>query len=72
MLPDHCGRTRPDLRDLKSMGFTSAKLRAHSEFYWNKSVNQWAAGFLEHADIMCESKQKNTASEQFAKEVGHI
>lgn len=72
VLADHCGRTRPDLRDLKSLGFTSAKLRAHSEFYWNQEVNEWAASFLDTADIMCESKQKNTASEQFAKEVGHV
>jgi UV DNA damage endonuclease len=72
VIPDHCQQTRPDLRELKSMGFTSAKLRAHSEFYWNQEVNQWAATFLDHADIMCESKQKNTASEQFAKEVGHV
>jgi len=72
ILVDHCGATRPDLSELKSQGFTSAKLRAHSEFYWNKEVNSWAGTFLEHADIMCESKQKNTASRQFAEEIGHV
>lgn len=72
VIPDHCGLTKPDLKELKSLGFTSAKLRAHSEFYWNKEVNRWAATFLDHADIMCESKQKNTASKQFADEIGHL
>ena len=72
VLLDHCGQTRPDLLELKSQGFTAAKLRAHSEFYWNKEVNQWAGSFLDYADIMCESKQKNTASSLFASEIGHI
>ena len=39
-----------------------AKLRAHSDFYWNNKVNRWALSFLNHADIMCESKAKNLAS----------
>jgi UV DNA damage repair endonuclease len=72
VLVDHDSNVRPNLRELKSLGFTAAKLRAHSEYYWNQDVNQWAGSFLDYADIMCESKQKNTASYQFAKEIGHI
>jgi UV DNA damage endonuclease len=49
------------------MGFTSAKLRAHSDYYWNKAVNKWALTFLDYADIMCESKQKNLASGELYK-----
>lgn len=70
VLVDHCGQTRPDLRELKAQGFTSAKLRAHSEYYWNEACNEWALTFLPYADIMCESKQKNTASNLLAAQIG--
>jgi UV DNA damage repair endonuclease len=63
VLVDHDPLVRPDIKQLKSMGFTSAKLRAHSDYYWNQPVNDWALSFLDHADIMCESKQKNLASQ---------
>lgn len=59
--------TRPSLQDCLSQGFTRAKLRAHSDFYWNTDCNQWALSHLEWADIMCESKEKNLASFQLAK-----
>jgi UV damage endonuclease UvdE len=62
VLVDHDTQTRPDIKQLKSLGFTSAKLRAHSDYYWNQPVNDWALSFLDYADIMCESKQKNLAS----------
>jgi UV DNA damage repair endonuclease len=64
VLVDHDPYIRPDLATLKASGFTSAKLRAHSEFYWNQACNKWCLSFQPHADIMCESKQKNTASNQ--------
>jgi UV damage endonuclease UvdE len=66
-LVDHDPTTKPDLAELKRMGFTSAKLRAHSDYYWNSEVNKWALTFLDKADIMCESKQKNLASSELAK-----
>jgi UV DNA damage endonuclease len=66
---DHDPTVRPDLKQLKSLGFTSAKLRAHSDYYWNQAVNNWALTFNPHADIMCESKQKNLASQQLANHV---
>jgi UV DNA damage repair endonuclease len=66
-LVDHDPLVRPDLKQLKSLGFTSAKLRAHSDYYWNQAVNDWALTFLPHADIMCESKQKNLASQALRK-----
>ena len=39
-----------------------SKLRAHSDFYNNPHINQWALTHWEWADIMCESKAKNLAS----------
>ena len=68
-LVDHDPAVRPDLKTLKSMGFTSAKLRAHSDYYWNQAVNEWALTFSPYADIMCESKQKNLASSKLAENV---
>jgi UV DNA damage repair endonuclease len=48
---------------LMSTGHKKQKLRAHSDFYWNTAVNEWAVQFLNTHDIMCESKGKNLASQ---------
>lgn len=64
VLVDHDTEILPDLSALKAAKFTSAKLRAHSEYYWNTAANNWALTFSPYADIMCESKQKNLASQQ--------
>jgi UV DNA damage repair endonuclease len=53
---------RPELESLLGSGYKKAKLRAHSNFYWNNSVNDWALTHSEWADMMCESKAKNLAS----------
>jgi len=55
--------TLPDLQLLMEQGYKKQKLRAHSDYYKNVACNQWALSFLEHADIMCESKMKNLAVE---------
>jgi hypothetical protein len=52
----------PNMPMLLNSGHKKQKLRAHSEFYWNTAVNQWALEFLDNFDIMCESKAKNLAS----------
>jgi UV DNA damage repair endonuclease len=50
-----------------------SKLRAHSDFYTNKKINEWALHHLEWADIMAESKGKNLASlELFTQWREHI
>ena len=67
ILVDHDARTRPDLADLLARGHKRQKLRAHSDFYWNHAVNEWAAGFNDQWDIECESKGKNLASFAFAE-----
>jgi len=53
---------RPNMELLLETGYKKQKLRAHSDFYWNKSVNEWALSFLNRFDLMCESKGKNLAS----------
>jgi len=58
----HPQHQRPDLWPLLDSGHKKAKLRAHSDFYWNAAVNEWALSFRSVADIMCESKAKNLAS----------
>ena len=62
LLVDHCTLTAPDHTKLLAEGYKRQKLRAHSDFYWNKSTNEWALSFLDTHDIMCESKGKNLAS----------
>jgi UV damage endonuclease UvdE len=62
VLPGHCKVTRPELTTLLESGHNKQKLRAHSEYYWNSSVNEWAMEHYDWADVMCESKAKNLAS----------
>ena len=52
----------PSLNALMEGGHKKQKLRAHSDFYWNSAVNEWALSFLDSFDIMSESKAKNLAS----------
>jgi UV DNA damage repair endonuclease len=61
-LNDHPRHISPDLRTLLDSGHKKAKLRAHSNFYWNTAANQWALSFRDDFDIMCESKAQNLAS----------
>ncbi|MDC1281819.1 hypothetical protein N8Z09_04105 [Methylophilaceae bacterium] len=67
VLPEHDSDIKPDLDILLEQGYKKQKLRAHSNFYWNKPVNDWALTFLTKSDIMCESKAKNLASFKLAK-----
>ena len=75
-LPTHCVNTRPDMSVLLESGHKKQKLRAHSDYYWNKAVNDWAMSHHDWADIMCESKAKNLASFQlydtYIKKVNNV
>ncbi len=62
VLVEHSVDTLPDHKLLLEYGHKKQKLRAHSNFYWNDAVNDWALTFNEQFDIMCESKAKNLAS----------
>ena len=68
ILSGHCTNSLPDYKTLLENGHKKAKLRAHSDFYWNKEVNNWAISFLNQFDIMCESKGKNLASMELFKQ----
>jgi len=61
-LTNHCTETLPNHFTLLEAGHKKQKLRAHSDYYWNTAVNEWALQFLNTHDIMCESKAKNLAS----------
>jgi len=62
LLIGHCKQTLPDHKQLLESGYKKQKLRAHSDFYWNQKVNEWALSFWDQFDLMCESKGKNLAS----------
>ncbi len=62
VLPGFPQNARPSIQSLLEHGYKKQKLRAHSDFYWNTAVNDWALSFLGTHDIMCESKGKNLAS----------
>ena len=59
---DFAHDTMPSMNILLEAGYKKAKLRAHSDYYPNNAVNDYALSFLPYADIMCESKAKNLAS----------
>ena len=59
----------PNMEQLLAQGCKKQKLRAHSDYYPNPVVNEWAASFRETADIMCESKCKNLASIEFYESI---
>jgi UV DNA damage repair endonuclease len=60
----HCPNTLPNFTQLLETGHKKQHLRAHSDFYWNNAVNQWALSFIDQFDIMCEAKAKNLASKK--------
>lgn len=70
LLVGHDPNTRPDLNELLSRGFTRSKLRAHSDFYWNSAVNEYALTFADQWDIQCEAKGKNIARDQVTALLG--
>jgi UV DNA damage endonuclease len=61
-LVEHSSNERPAHDTLIEAGYSKQKLRAHSDYYWNEAVNDWALTFLDNFDMMCESKAKNLAS----------
>jgi hypothetical protein len=72
VLPGFSTVDRPELELLLEDGYKKQKLRAHSDFYWNTAVNEWALSFLDHFDIMAESKGKNLASFALHKEAKQL
>jgi UV DNA damage repair endonuclease len=67
-LPEgYAHNTLPDMPALLEAGYKKGKLRAHSDYYPNQLVNDYALSFLPYTDIMCESKCKNLASIELYK-----
>jgi UV DNA damage repair endonuclease len=58
----HSSTQRPDMGQLLEAGYKKQKLRAHSDFFHNSAVNEWAWTFTDQFDVMCEAKAKNLAS----------
>jgi UV DNA damage repair endonuclease len=69
ILVEHDTDTLPNHAALLAAGFKKQKLRAHSDFCWNRAVNEWALTHLDWADIMVEAKAKNLASEQLYQQL---
>lgn len=67
LLDRHAKGKKPNMNSLLEQGYKKQKLRAHSDYMWNRAVNDWALEFLDHADIMVESKAKNLASHKLYK-----
>lgn len=65
-LPDTADRhsNMHHLPSLLKQGCKKQKLRAHSDYYPNTAVNEWALSFWDQFDIQCEAKAKNLASAQ--------
>lgn len=49
--------------DQAVLGVAKTKLRAHSDYYFNNTLNDWALSFRDF-DIMCEVKMKNLARDR--------
>jgi UV DNA damage endonuclease len=62
VLRDHSGEQRPDMASLIDFGHKRAHLRAHSDFMWNRAVNESVRPHWEWGDVMVEAKGKNLAS----------
>jgi UV DNA damage repair endonuclease len=62
VLGAHPRHILPDHGALIASGYSKQKLRAHSDYFWNDAVNDWALTFVDKFDIMCEAKAKNLAS----------
>jgi UV DNA damage repair endonuclease len=71
-LAGHPSNVRPSRNALIANGFNKQQLRAHSDFYHNTAVNAWALSFLEISDTMCESKAKNLASFELARQAKEL
>jgi len=71
VLGDHARDVLPDHGALITEGYSKQKLRAHSDYYWNDAVNDWALTFLDNFDMMCESKAKNLASYKLYERAKH-
>jgi len=74
-LPNHSYEILPDIKALLSANKKKSKLRAHSNYAWNKAAIDYVLQFSDRFDICFEGKMKNLGSQQIynrAKEKGII
>jgi len=71
-LVGHDPLVKPNHAVLLENGHKKQKLRAHSNFMWNKDVNEWALSFNDRFDIMVEAKGKNLASFALAEQAKQL
>lgn len=62
LLVDHNPDFLPDAETLMASGLKKTKLRAHSDYMWNRAQNKLMMRHWEWADIQVEAKAKNLAS----------
>jgi UV DNA damage endonuclease len=66
-LLDHSIVVMPDMPTLLESGYKRQKLRAHSDFMWHQTMNEWAYTHWEWGDCIVEAKGKNLASFELYK-----
>ena len=59
-----CKNTLPDMRMLNAMGHKRSDLRAHSDFFHHRVLNDCVRQHWDHFDCMTESKSKNLGAQQ--------
>jgi len=62
----------PDHAQMLSDGHNRMAMRAHSQYYTNSALVQWAGTFMPQFDIQTESKAKNLSRDRFLRELGHL
>ena len=72
ILVNHLNDVKPNMEILLETGHKKQKLRAHSNFMWNRAVNRYVADFRTNFDIQIESKAKNLSSMELYKELSNI
>jgi UV DNA damage repair endonuclease len=63
-LTNHSTVIMPNMSLLLDEGYKKQKLRAHSDFMWHKTMNEWAYTHWEWGDCMVECKSKNLGAHQ--------
>lgn len=69
VLEGHCQNTLPCLSTLLEGKHSRTKLRAHSDYIWNKAGVDHLRPFLNYFDCQVEAKQKNLASSLLANQL---
>jgi len=67
LLVGHDPDQLPDVVKLMSEGIKKQKMRAHSDFLWNRACNLWALSFVDQFDIQVEAKSKNLGVQQLVE-----